>query len=217
MSMALAASWLIAGCADPPQVTADKPGVAPPPFVATSTAAAQVDPGEAQVGEAQVDAPDAKSAEAAASSTATAVARADDTPRATPPGPSPKTVSPPPATVAKALPPEPKPETKPTGPVVGKPWQVVASVAADPGYKCNEKYRHKFVTSGGTNVTYPTPKPFGSCAGKRAIAVNVPFVPTAAGPGTVSGTLRYGICDDAKTNCRIVKKPMTLAFKAAAE
>ena len=94
---------------------------------------------------------------------------------------------------------------------------MVASIAADPGYKCNDAYPHKFVTSGGTHVTYPNPKPTGACSGKRAIAVSVPFVPTAAGPGSVSGTLRYGICDDAKTNCRIVKKAMTLPFTAAAE
>jgi len=93
---------------------------------------------------------------------------------------------------------------------------VVASAAPDPGYKCNDLYPHRFLTSGGTNVEYPTAKPKGGCAGK-GVAVTVPFIPKAAGAGTVAGTFRYGICDDAKTNCVVRKKPMTLAFNAAAE
>jgi hypothetical protein len=112
---------------------------------------------------------------------------------------------------------EPKKEEpkKPTGPVVGEQATVVASVKADPGYKCNDAYPHKFVTSGGSNVKYPNPKPKGGCAGKHAISVPVPYIPTAAGSGSVSGTLKYGICDEAKTNCRVVKKQMTLPFTAS--
>lgn len=114
----------------------------------------------------------------------------------------------------------PKPASEPdkkgpTGPTVGKTSTVVASVKADPGYKCNDAYPHKFVTAGGTNVKYPDPKPKGGCAGKHAISVAVPYIPTAAGSGSVSGTLKYGICDEAKTNCRVVKKQMTLPFTAA--
>jgi len=109
-----------------------------------------------------------------------------------------------------------EPEKKgPTGPTVGKTSTVVASVKADPGYKCNDAYPHKFVTAGGSNVKYPDPKPKGGCAGKHAISVPVPYIPTAAGSGSVSGTLRYGICDEAKTNCRVVKKQMSLPFTAA--
>ncbi|MEM1033705.1 MAG: hypothetical protein AAGN82_25440 [Myxococcota bacterium] len=105
-------------------------------------------------------------------------------------------------------------KTAPTGPTVGQTSTVMASVKAEPGYHCNEAYPHKFVTAGGTNVTYPDPRPKGGCAGKDAISVAVPYVPTAAGSGSVAGTLRYGICDEGKTNCRVVKKPMTLPFTA---
>jgi len=100
------------------------------------------------------------------------------------------------------------------GPTAGKPWQVVASADADAGYHCNAEYPSKFTTTGGTNVTYPDPKPRGSCAGNRVV-VSIPIVPTAAGPGTVVGTLAYGICDDSKTNCQTKKKEMTLTFTAA--
>lgn len=106
------------------------------------------------------------------------------------------------------------PAEKPKGPIVGERSQLVASATADAGYKCNDAYPHKFITSGGSNVTYPDPKPKGSCAGKKGIAVSVPFVPTAAGPGSISGELRYGICDEGGTNCVIKKKPVTLSFTA---
>jgi len=105
-------------------------------------------------------------------------------------------------------------KTTPTGPTVGKTSTVVASAKAEAGYHCNDAYPHKFVTAGGSNVKYPDPKPKGGCAGKDAIAVSVPYIPTAAGAGSVSGTLKYGICDEAKTNCRIVKKQLTLPFTA---
>lgn len=102
----------------------------------------------------------------------------------------------------------------PKGPTAGKPWQLVASADADAGYHCNSDYPNMFRTSGGTNVTYPDPKPKGGCAGNRVV-VNIPIVPTAAGPGTVVGTLSYGICDDSKTNCQTKKKEVTLTFTAA--
>lgn len=101
----------------------------------------------------------------------------------------------------------------PRGPVAGKPWQLVASADADAGYHCNADYPNKLTTTGGTNVTYPDPKPRGACVGNRVV-VNVPIVPTAAGPGTVVGTLSYGICDDAKTSCLIRKKDVSIAFVA---
>lgn len=91
---------------------------------------------------------------------------------------------------------------------------MVASADADPGYHCNSDYPNKFTTSGGTNVTYPDPKPRGSCAGNKVV-VSVPIVPTAAGPGTVVGTLSYGICDDSKTSCLMKKKEVTLSFVAS--
>lgn len=100
------------------------------------------------------------------------------------------------------------------GPQAGKPWQVVASAEAESGYHCNSEYPNKFRTSGGTNVTYPDPNPKGGCAG-NSVVVSIPIVPTAAGPGTVTGTLSYGICDDSKTNCKTLKKEMTLSFTAA--
>jgi hypothetical protein len=103
----------------------------------------------------------------------------------------------------------------PTGPVVGKPWQLSTAVQADPGYKCNDEYPHKFTTSGGTNVSYPDPKPRGACAGK-GVAVTIPFIPTAAGPGTIKGTFSYGICDEKKTSCLMKKQEITLPFVAAA-
>lgn len=89
----------------------------------------------------------------------------------------------------------------------------MASAQADAGYHCNEDYPNKFTTTGGTNVTYPDPKPRGACAGDRVV-VTIPIVPTAAGPGTVVGTLSYGICDDKKTSCLMKKKDVTLAFDA---
>lgn len=110
--------------------------------------------------------------------------------------------------------PTPAPGDPPRGPVAGKPWQLVATAVADPGYQCNSEYPNKFTTTGGTNVTYPDPKPRGACAGNR-VSVTIPIVPTAAGPGTVVGTLRYGICDDAKTNCLVRTKAVTLPFTAA--
>jgi hypothetical protein len=103
----------------------------------------------------------------------------------------------------------------PTGPVVGKPWQLSTAVQADPGYKCNDEYPHKFTTSGGTNVSYPDPKPRGACAGK-GVAVTIPFIPTAAGPGTIKGTFSYGICDEKKTSCLMKKQEISLPFVAAA-
>jgi len=107
-------------------------------------------------------------------------------------------------------------KAKPTGPVVGKQASVTASAQADPGYHCNEAYPHKFVTKGGSNVSYPVERPKGACAGDTTVAVSVPYIPQAAGPGTVAGTLRYGICDDGGTNCVIKKRPLTLSFTASA-
>lgn len=105
---------------------------------------------------------------------------------------------------------------QPTGPVVGKPWQLSTAVQADPGYKCNDEYPHKFTTSGGTNVSYPDPKPRGACAGK-GVAVTIPFIPTAAGPGTIKGTFSYGICDEKKTSCLMKKQEISLPFVATAD
>lgn len=109
---------------------------------------------------------------------------------------------------------KPAPAKKPQGPVVGETSQVAAAAQADPGYKCNEKYPTKFVTAGGSNVSYPTPKPKGGCSGDSAV-VQVPFVPTAAGAGAVAGTLQYSICTAEK--CVIKKKPMSVAFTAHAK
>lgn len=112
-----------------------------------------------------------------------------------------------------------KPEAdkaKPKGPVVGKQATITASVQAEGGYHCNKEYPHKFVTEGGSNVTYPVARPKGACAGDKAIAVAIPYIPQAAGPGEVAGTMRYGICDDGGTNCMIKKRPMTLKFTASA-
>jgi hypothetical protein len=123
------------------------------------------------------------------------------------------------ATVAKAASAAPAetaaPAAAPTGPVAGKPWQISTAVQADPGYKCNDEYPHKFTTKGGTNVTYPDPKPRGQCAGK-GVSVTIPFVPTGAGPGTIVGTFSYGICDEAKTSCLMKKQEVSLPFVAAA-
>lgn len=125
-----------------------------------------------------------------------------------------KTAAKEPAEPAKAEKADDAPADKPKGPTVGERSQLVASATADAGYKCNDAYPHKFITSGGKNVSYPEARPKGSCAGKKGIAVSVPFVPTAAGSGSISGELRYGICDEAGTNCVIKKKPVTLSFTA---
>lgn len=156
--------------------------------------------------------PEASAAEAPAASAAAAQAPA--APGATATG----------AKLAASAAPEPKASASaaptaaaaPTGPVVGKPWQLSTAVQADPGYKCNDEYPHKFTTSGGTNVSYPDPKPRGACAGK-GVAVTIPFIPTAAGPGTIKGTFSYGICDEKKTSCLMKKQEISLPFVATAD
>lgn len=150
----------------------------------------------------------AKSSAPASSTTASAAtSAATPAPSATDSAVAKPDASAAPSAVASSAPPAGK------GPVAGKPWQVVASADADAGYHCNSEYPNKFTTTGGTNVTYPDPKPRGGCAGNRVV-VNIPIVPTNPGPGTVVGTLSYGICDDSKTNCQTKKKEMTLTFTA---
>jgi hypothetical protein len=182
---------------------------------ATKDAAAQSPPAES-ARPVNASPPSAATSDAPASPPATAASTSPG-PASSPLGLSSAPIAPAPA---KALPSVAGPATSKAapeaqrGPVAGKPWQLVATAEADAGYKCNAEYPNKFTTTGGTNVTYPDPKPRGGCAGK-GVAVTIPIVPTAAGPGTVVGTLSYGICDEAKTSCLIRKKNVTLAFNAA--
>jgi nicotinate-nucleotide--dimethylbenzimidazole phosphoribosyltransferase len=194
----------LVGCDDKPVTSADP---APPEAPATAAPEAANEPAEAPPPEAD-DAADEGEAPAEPK------AAANEPPRVDRDAPQGKTAAKeePPTAEKKAEPAEPA--EKPKGPVVGQPSQLTASAAADPGYKCNDAYPHKFITSGGSNVTYPDPKPRGACAGKKGVAVSVPFVPTAAGPGSIAGELRYGICDEGGTNCVVKKKQVTLSFTA---
>lgn len=114
---------------------------------------------------------------------------------------------------ASAAPDDPPPPP-PTGPTAGQPWTLTASAAPDSGYKCNKLYPHKFSPSGGSNATVAG-KPRGSCAGKNTV-VSIPFTPQSAGPGTVAGTFKYGICATDGTNCVLRTKSVSLKFTAAA-
>lgn len=199
---------LLAACGNvaPDPATKDAATYAPDPAAPASAAASVA---------AASDGAPAPTAPSAATDVAPA-------PASSPAGPAPRAAIP-----HGAAPPEPiaRPSSAPTaapsaqavaptGPVAGKPWALVASAVADAGYHCNSDYPNKFTTTGGTNVTYPSSKVPGACAGK-GVSVTIPIVPTAAGPGTVVGTLSYGICDEAKTSCLMKKKDVTLAFNAA--
>jgi len=165
-------------------------------------------------------APQSPAATATSQVEAPAADTASPTPEAEPTAEELAETSPPGVGSNEAMPPGKPTDSasgKATGPVAGKPWNAVASASAEKGYKCNDAYPHKFIASGGTNVDYPSKKTRGGCSGTKAVSVTIPYIAKAAGPGTVSGTLRYGICDEGKTNCRVIKKPVTLAFNAAAQ
>jgi hypothetical protein len=119
------------------------------------------------------------------------------------------------ATAKNAAPKSAPSSAAPTGPVVGETSSVTAAAKVDAPYHCNDKYPTKFVTAGGSNVSYPSEKVAGGCSGESMASVSVPYVPTAAGAGSVRGKLKYGICD--KDECKILEKDMTLPFTASAK
>jgi hypothetical protein len=190
---------VVAGCSQDNRTTPEaeaKPGPVASAAIASSSAPAPA----ASIAQPDAPQPDAPQPDAPQPSVAT-----DPAPPTSSGGPTAKS-----PTAPKAA-----PSAAPTGPVVGETSSVTASAKVDAPYHCNEKYPTKFVTSGGSNVSYPSTKVAGGCSGESVASATIPFVPTAAGAGTVQGKLKYGICD--ADDCRVVEKDVTLPFNATAK
>ncbi len=88
---------------------------------------------------------------------------------------------------------------------VGSETTINVTVSAGDGFKCNDKYPHKIKDISGANVKAPS-KVKGS-ASKRSISYSIPVTPTKAGSHTLSGQIRFSVCNE--NECKIKKVPLS--------
>lgn len=91
---------------------------------------------------------------------------------------------------------------------VGQPGTVQAVLVAKNGFKCNDKYPHKFETTPGDGVTFPSPTLRDVQLEGAKATIEVGLVPVRAGKVTVAGTYHFSVCSEAV--CQIKKEPLTV-------
>ena len=100
---------------------------------------------------------------------------------------------------------------------VGSQTSLTVTVKAKGDYKGNPKYPHKIKGISGSNVDAPS-KVTGSASGKT-ITFSIPVTPKASGANSLTGDIKFGICDDsqclmktAKLNATVTGKRPTVPF-----
>jgi hypothetical protein len=89
---------------------------------------------------------------------------------------------------------------------VGESATIKVSVKAAPGFKCNDKYKHKIKklkADGGAKLA--ADKVMGTVKGKK-VHFEVAVTPTKKGKAKVSGQIRFSVCNDSQ--CVIKKVPL---------
>lgn len=92
----------------------------------------------------------------------------------------------------------------------GKPATVTAVLTARDPYKCNDKYPYKFkLDPAGAGVSYPEPIVRGMQIAPKRSTMTIPFIPSQAGPATISGTLYFSVCTDER--CLIEQSKLSVS------
>jgi hypothetical protein len=97
---------------------------------------------------------------------------------------------------------------------VGATVSLSAVFTASGRYHCNEKYPAVFKPDAAPEgISFSAEKFSGATFGEKRSALPVTLTASTAGTKTISGTLKFGVCDE--TECIPVKAP--IAFTLAAE
>lgn len=79
---------------------------------------------------------------------------------------------------------------------VGSQTNLTVTISAKGDYKGNPKYPHKIKGISGSNVDAPK-KVKGAASGKT-ISFSIPVTPKASGSHSLTGQIKFGICDESQ-------------------
>jgi hypothetical protein len=95
---------------------------------------------------------------------------------------------------------------------VGETASLSAVFTAGGKYHCNEKYPTSFKPDAApAGVTFTSDKFSGAAFGTKRSSVPVSLSASGAGAKTVTGTLKFGVCDESE--CIPVKAPVSFTFE----
>ena len=93
----------------------------------------------------------------------------------------------------------------------GKPGSATVVLVAKSPYKCNDAYPYKFtVDKGSSGVTYPQDVVRGMQVSPTRSTMAIPYVPSAVGPATISGTLFFSVCTEERCLVEQAKLSITV-------
>jgi hypothetical protein len=95
---------------------------------------------------------------------------------------------------------------------VGEAATIVVTVKAGSGYKANSKYPHKIKKLTASGASVPAGSVKGSVEGKN-VTFSIPVTPTASGTHSVSGEIRFSVCNDSQ--CLIKKAALSATVTAS--